>query len=181
MGKTAKGAVWLSADLLAPYDYWQYWRNTEDADVGRFLRLFTELSEAEIKRLESLEGAELNDAKKVLASEATRMLHGEDAAREAAETARQTFEEGAIAEGLPTFEIERARLAEGIPVATLSNLAGLTNSAGEARRFIQGGGLRVNDQPVTDVNAKVGPGDITDSGVIKLSVGRKKHLLVRPV
>jgi tyrosyl-tRNA synthetase len=181
MGKTAKGAVWLNADMLSPYDYWQFWRNTEDADVGRFLRLFTELPEAEIQRLEKLEGAERNDAKKILAGETTKMLHGEDAAKDAAETARRTFEEGGIAEGLPTFEIERDRLAAGIPVTTLASLAGLTTSAGEARRFIEGGGLRVNDQPVSDVKAMAGLGDLTAEGVIKLSVGKKKHILVRPV
>jgi tyrosyl-tRNA synthetase len=181
MGKTAKGAVWLNEDMLSPYDYWQFWRNTEDADVGRFLRLFTELPEGEIKHLESLEGAELNEAKKVLATEATRMLHGDAAADQAAETARKTFEEGAIDEGLPTFEIERGRIDSGIPVATLSNLAGLTGSASEARRFIQGGGLRVNEVPVSDVKAVVGAADVTDSGFIKLSVGKKKHILVKPV
>jgi tyrosyl-tRNA synthetase len=181
MGKTAKGAVWLNEDMLSPYDYWQFWRNTEDADVGRFLRLFTELTEGEIKRLESLKGAELNDAKKVLATEATRMLHGGAAAAQAAETARRTFEEGAIDEGLPTFEIERSRIADGIPVATLSNLAGLTSSAGEARRLIQGGGLRVNDNAVSDVKAMIGLSDVSEAGFIKLSAGKRKHMLVKPV
>jgi tyrosyl-tRNA synthetase len=181
MGKTAKGAIWLNAEMLSPYEYWQFWRNTEDADVGRFLRLFTELPNDEITRLESLVGAELNDAKKVLANETTRMLHGDAAMKDAAETARRTFEEGTLAEGLPTFEIDRARLNEKIPVATLSNLAGLTTSASEARRFIKGGGLRLNGQVVSDPTAMVSLADITETGVIKLSIGRKKHILVKPV
>jgi tyrosyl-tRNA synthetase len=181
MGKTAAGAVWLNPDLCSPYEYWQFWRNTEDADVGRFLRLFTDLQESEIARLESLHGAELNDAKKVLATEATALCHGHAAAQDAAETARQTFEEGAIAEGLPTFEIARALLAEGIAVANLAHTSGLTSSSGEARRFIQGGGLRVNDQPVGDVKASASLADLTPEGVIKLSVGRKKHILIKPV
>ena len=181
MGKTAAGAVWLNADQRSPYDYWQFWRNTEDGDVGRFLRLFTELPEAEIARLERLEGAELNEAKKALATEATALCHGREAALEAAETARRTFEEGALAAGLPTFEVERARLAAGIPVATLAHLAGLTTSASEARRFIQGGGLRINDVQVADVRAIAGLDDLTADGVLKLSVGKKSHMLVKPV
>ena len=180
MGKTAAGAVWLNADMCSPYDYWQYWRNTEDADVGRFLRLFTELPEADIARLEALQGAELNEAKKVLATEATALAHGRAAADAAAETARRTFEEGAIDEGLPTFEIARGKL-NGLAVTALAQLAGLTSSASEARRFIEGGGLRVNDVPVTDVKATLSPADITAKGVIKLSVGKKKHILVKPV
>jgi tyrosyl-tRNA synthetase len=180
MGKSVSGAVWLNADMRSPYDYWQFWRNTEDADVGRFLRLFTDMPEDEIARLEMLQGAELNDAKKVLATDATAIVHGRAAADEAAQTARRTFEEGAIAEGLPTFEIARASLAEGVPVANLAQLSGLTSSSGEARRFIQGGGLRVNDAVVADVKAAVGLADLTPEGVIKLSVGRKKHILIRP-
>jgi tyrosyl-tRNA synthetase len=180
MGKTAAGAVWLNADMLKPYDYWQFWRNTEDADVGRFLRLFTDLPMDEIARLEALQGAELNDAKKVLATEATAMAHSRAAAEEAAETARRTFEEGAMAEGLPTFEIERTKLI-GMPVTTLANQAGLTSSASEARRFIQGGGLKLNDAGVSDVKAAVSESDITAQGVLKLSVGKKKHILVKPV
>jgi len=179
MGKTAAGAVWLNADMLSPYDYWQYWRNAEDADVGRFLRLFTDLSEDEIARLEALEGAELNEAKKLLATEVTAMAHGRGAAEQAAETARRTFEEGGLAEGLPTFEIARDKLA-GIAVTVLANLAGLTTSASEARRHIVGGGLRLNDVPVKDVKATVAAADFA-KGVIKLSVGRKKHILVKPV
>jgi tyrosyl-tRNA synthetase len=181
MGKTAAGAVWLNADMLNPYEYWQCWRNTEDGDVGRFLRFFTDMPIAEIARLEALEGAELNEAKKILATEATAIVHGRAAANEAAETARRTFEEGTLASGLPTFEIERARLAGGISVATLAHLAGLTSSASEARRFIQGGGLRVNDVQVADVRAIAGLDDLTQQGVIKLSVGKKSHMLIKPV
>ena len=181
MGKTNLGAVWLNAEQLSPYDYWQYWRNTEDADVGRFLRLFTDLPEDEIKRLEKLKGEELNEAKKVLATEATALAHGRDAAMKAAETARRTFEEGGTDEGLPTFEIARAKLAGGIPVTNLAQLAGLTSSASEARRHIEGGGLRLNDAPVTDVKATADLKNLTPQGVIKLSIGRKKHILVRPV
>jgi tyrosyl-tRNA synthetase len=180
MGKTAAGAVWLKAEMLSPYDYWQFWRNTEDGDVGRFLRLFTDMPLDEVTKLERLEGAERNDAKKILATEATALLHGRAAADEAAETARRTFEEGAMAEGLPSFEIARSRLAETIPVANLAQLAGLTSSTSEARRQIQGGGLRLNDVAVKDVAATASLSDIKD-GAIKLSLGRKKHILVRPV
>ena len=180
MGKTASGAVWLNADMCSPYDYWQFWRNTEDADVGRFLRIFTDLPENEIARLEALQGAELNDAKKVLATEATALAHGRGAADQASDTARRTFEEGASADGLPTFEIEMAKLSAGIPVANLAQMAGLTASTGEARRFIQQNGLSVNAVAVSDVKLIVGPADVKD-GVIKLSLGRKKHILVKPV
>jgi tyrosyl-tRNA synthetase len=181
MGKTAAGAVWLNADQCSPYEYWQFWRNTEDGDVGRFLRLFTELPEQEIARLETLQGAERNEAKKILATEATTLCHGREAAEQAAETARRTFEEGAAPAGLPSFGIERARLAAGVPVATLAHLAGLTSSASEARRFIQGGGLRLNDVPVGDVRATASLEDLNSEGVIKLSVGKKQHILVKPV
>ncbi len=181
MGKSVSGAVWLNADMLSPYEYWQFWRNTEDGDVGRFLRLFTDMPLDEIKRLESLQGAELNDAKKILATEATKVLHGAKAANEAAETARRTFEEGAIAEGLPTFEIAQDKIAAGIAITSLAHMSGLTASASEARRHIEGGGLRVNDKAVGDVKALVGASDVTNKGVIKLSVGRKKHILVKPV
>jgi tyrosyl-tRNA synthetase len=180
MGKTAAGAVWLNADMLSPYAYWQFWRNTDDADVARFLRLFTDLPDEEIARLESLGGSEINEAKKILATEATAMLHGRDAAADAAETARRTFEEGATAEGLPTVEIARAKLADGIPVANLAQMAGLTSSTSEARRFIQGRGLSVNNSVVADVKATVGLDDLRD-GAIKLSVGKKKHALVKAV
>src|SRR6185437_2762377 len=151
MGKTAAGAVWLNPELRSPYEYWQFWRNTEDGDVARFLRLFTDLPEPEIVRLETLEGSELNEAKKILATEATALCHGRAAAEEAFETARRTFEEGTLAEGLPTFEIENSRLAAGIPVATLAHLAGLVRSSSDARRSIQNGGIRLNDIPVTDI------------------------------
>jgi tyrosyl-tRNA synthetase len=181
MGKSVSGAVWLNADMRSPYDYWQFWRNTEDGDVGRFLRLFTDMPLDEIARLEKLEGNERNEAKKILATEATAIVHGRAAANEAAETARRTFEEGAFAEGLPTFEIPRDKLAEGMLVANLAQMAGLSSSSGEARRLIQGGGLRVNDTTVSDVKASVSLFDLTGEGVIKLSVGRKKHILVKPI
>lgn len=180
MGKTASGAVWLNAEMLSPYDYWQFWRNTEDADVGRFLRLFTELTEDEIVRLESLQGAELNDAKKILATEATALAHGRSTAETSAETARKTFEEGALDANLPTFEIARDALI-GCPVTGLAQKAGLTASVSEARRFILGGGLRINDRAVSDVKAAVSADDIAASGYLKLSIGKKKHLLIKPV
>ena len=181
MGKTAAGAIWLNAEQRSPYEYWQFWRNTEDSDVGRFLRLFTELPENEIARLEKLEGAELNEAKKVLATAATALCHGREAADASAETARRTFEEGATASGLPSFEIARARLEAGVPVATLAHMAGLTSSASEARRFIQGGGLRLNDVPVSDVKAIAKLSDVAAEGAIKISVGKKQHVLIKPV
>ena len=180
MGKTAAGAVWLNPELRSPYDYWQFWRNTEDGDVGRFLRLFTDLPEFEIQRLEKLQGAELNDAKKILATEATTLCHGRVAAEEAFETARRTFEQGVLAEGLPSFEVESSRLEAGIPVATLAHLAGLVRSSSDARRSIQGGGLRLNDVAVSDVRAMATLNDLKD-GVIKLSLGKKNHVLVRPI
>ena len=185
MGKTAAGAVWLNPDRFSPYEYWQYWRNTEDADVGRFLRLFTELPLDEVARLEALEGAEINEAKAILATEAAALCHGREAAREAAETARRTFgpEAGAggrLADGLPTIEIPRARLDEGVAVCDLMREAGLVKSNSEARRLIRGGGARINDEPVRDETGTVGPGDLTPEGAIKLSAGRKRHALVRP-
>lgn len=180
MGKTASGAIWLNAEQLSAYDYWQFWRNTEDADVGRFLRLFTELGMDEIARLEALQGAELNEAKKTLATEATALAHGRAAAEAAAETAKKTFEQGALAADLPTVEIPRDRLI-GLAVTALAQQAGLTASASEARRHIQGGGLRINDVPVSDVKATVGAADISAQGVLKLSLGKKKHLLIKPV
>ena len=181
MGKTAQGAVWLNPDRLSPYDYWQFWRNTEDADVGRFLRLFTDLPLDEIARLEGLEGAEINEAKKILATEATKLCHGEAAAREAAETAQRTFEQGAVGQGLPVLELPRAELDKRAPVYTLLQRSGLAASNAEARRLIQQGGARVNDAVVTDPAATVGAGDLTGDGYIKLSAGRKRHALVRPV
>ncbi len=178
MGKTAQGAVWLNAERLSPYDFWQYWRNTEDADVGRFLRLFTELSLDEVARLERLGGAEINEAKKILATEVTRLAHGDAAAAAAAETARQTFEEGALAEALPTFVVAAAELADGIATVQLLIRAGLAASNGEAKRLIKGGGARVNDHPVTDEAHKVTAADLHD-GILKLSSGRKRHALIK--
>ena len=180
MGKTASGAVWLNADLLSPYDYWQYWRNAEDKDVGRFLRLFTELPLDEIARLEKLEGAEINDAKKVLADEATRLLHGDEAAKSARDTAQKAFEQGVLSADLPTVEIERSVLDEGIMLAALATRIGLTASNGEARRLAQGGGLRVNDVAINDGNQLVTAADLNGDGVIKVSQGKKKILLVKP-
>ena len=180
MGKTAKGAVWLNADQFSPYDFWQYWRNVEDADVVKFLKLFTTLPLAEIEKLSALQGAEINEAKKALADAATTLLHGADAARTAAETARQTFEEGAIAENLPTVDISHGELEAGIGVLASFVKAGLVASNGEARRQIKGGGLRVNDVSVTDEKMMLKPSDLTPEGVIKLSMGKKRHVLLRP-
>ena len=179
MGKTAAGAVWLNADMFSPYDYWQFWRNTEDADVGRFMRLFTVLPLDEIRRLESLGGAEINEAKKVLATEATALLHGKPAANEAAETARKTFEQGETAATLPTIAVAHTDISAGMGVLAAFVTAGLVGSTGEARRLVQGGGLRVNDDPISDPRAMIGLSDLRD-GVIKLSLGRKKHVLLRP-
>jgi tyrosyl-tRNA synthetase len=181
MGKTAAGAVWLNADVVSPYEYWQYWRNTEDADVARFLKLFTVLPLAEIARLAALKGRELNEAKKVLATEATALVHGRAAAEQAEETARRTFEEGAVAENLPTVEIPRAELEQGIGVLSAFVKAGLVASNGEARRQIKGGGLRVNDATVADEKMVLTTRDLTPEGVIKLSFGRKRHVLLKPV
>ncbi|MDR3512870.1 MAG: tyrosine--tRNA ligase [Caulobacteraceae bacterium] len=181
MGKTAAGAVWLNADMRSPYDYWQFWRNTEDADVGRFLRLFTELPLDEIARLEALEGAEINEAKKVLANEATRMLHGAGAAHAAAEAARTAFEQGGVSADLPSIDVPRAVLEAGAPLATLAADAGLASSRGEARRLAQGGGLRLNDAQETDGQRLVTLADVGADGVIKLAAGKKKIVLVRPV
>ncbi|MDH4384290.1 MAG: tyrosine--tRNA ligase [Caulobacter sp.] len=180
MGKTAAGAVWLNADLRSPYDYWQFWRNTEDADVGRFLALFTDLPMDEVNRLASLDGAAINDAKKVLADEATRMLHGEEAAALARQAATAAFEQGALSQELPTISVSSAVLAEGIMLAALAVDAGLASSRGEARRLAQGGGLRLNDQQVTDGMQMVTPADLIE-GVVKLAAGKKKIVLVRPV
>ena len=181
MGKTAAGAVWLDSALLSPYDYWQFWRNTEDADVGRFLRLFTTLPIDETRRLEALAGAEINEAKKVLANEATRLLHGEEAAAEAAETARRTFEEGEAAESLPTFETPSADFDAGLGVLSAFVRVGLVASTGEARRQVRGGGLKVNDAAVTDERATIGRDALGANGAVKLSLGRKKHVLLKAV
>jgi tyrosyl-tRNA synthetase len=181
MGKTAAGAVWLDASLRSPYDYWQFWRNTEDADVGRFLRLFTLMPTDEIRRLDALAGSEINEAKKVLANEATELLHGREAAESAAETARKTFEEGAIAESLPTVEAPAAEFDMGLGALTAFVRAGLVASTGEARRQMRGGGLRVNDVALSDEKALITRGDLQSGGVVKLSLGRKKHVLLRAV
>jgi len=181
MGKTAQGAVWLNAEAFSPYDFWQYWRSTEDADVGKFLRLFTVLPMSEIARLEKLGGAEINEAKKVLATEATALLHGREAALAAAETARITFEAGGTAADLPTVEIASGELDAGLGVLTAFVKAGLVASNGEARRQVQAGGLRVNDQPVSNPQATLALADAVHEGAIKLSFGKKKHVLLRPV
>src|SRR5690606_25092983 len=170
MGKSLSGAVWLNADMLSAYDFWQYWRNTEDADVERFLKLYTTLPLGEIARLAALEGSEINEAKKVLATEVTAMLHGRDAAVQAAETARKTFEEGALSESLPTVTIGKAAIEAGTGLLSLMVTAGLAASNGEARRHVQGGAVRVNDQPVSDERRVIGGGDVTAEGVIKLSL-----------
>ena len=179
MGKTVSGAIWLAADRLSPYDYWQFWRNTDDADVGRFLRLFTDIPLDEIARLESLEGAGINEAKKVLATAATTLAHGQAAADEAAETARRAFEEGAAASMLPGHDVDAAALDAGIAVVSLLVESGLVASKGEARRLIAGGGARVNGVPVTGEAMQVFASDLRD-GVVKLSAGRKQHRLIRP-
>ncbi len=178
MGKTAAGAVWLSADRLSAFDYWQFWRNAEDADVGRFLRLFTDLPLDEIARLEALGGAEINEAKKVLANEATALLHGPDAARGAAEAARRTFEQGEAADTLPSFPIDRGTLDSHPPIYRLLAQSGLVSSNGEARRLIRGGGARLNDVPVDDENRVLTEADL-QRGCAKLSAGRKHHRLIR--
>jgi tyrosyl-tRNA synthetase len=180
MGKTAAGAVWLSADMLSPYDYWQYWRNVEDADVGRFMKIFTDLPIEEIERLDQLQGAERNEAKKILANEATALCHGRAEADKAADTARQTFEGGGVSANLPTVEVPAAELSAGIGILAAFTRAGLTSSNGDARRQIGGGGLRVNDDVVTDEKTVLGAAHVRD-GTIKLSLGKKKHVLIKPV
>jgi len=180
MGKTAAGAVWLNADMMGAYDYWQFWRNTEDGDVERFLKLFTVLPLDEIARLGALQGAELNEAKKVLATEATAMMHGRAAAEQAAETARRTFEEGALAETLPTVEVPATEF-EGLGALAAFVKAGLVTSNGDARRQIKGGGLKINDQTLTDERLVLSKSQLTPEGVVKLSLGRKRHVLLKPV
>ena len=179
MGKTAQGAVWLNAEQFSAWDFWQYWRNTEDADVGRFLKLFTILPIDEIAKLEALGGAEINEAKKVLANEATALLHGREAADRAAETARKTFEEGALADTLPTMEVPASELKSGVGVLALFVDAGLAASNGEMRRHVKGGAVRVNDDQVSDERMTLDESNLRD-GVIKLSLGKKKHVLVKP-
>lgn len=180
MGKTAEGAVWLDAAMLSPYDYWQFWRNTDDADVGRFLKLFTTLPMDEIARLESLEGAEINDAKKALANEATTLLHGAEEASRAADAAQKVFEQGTLSSDMPTVEIDAARLEEGLGVLAAYVEAGLASSNGEVRRHVKGGSVRINDEPSADERRLLGRDDVRD-GAIKLSLGKKKHVLLRPV
>lgn len=179
MGKTAAGAVWLNADMLSPYDYWQYWRNTEDADVIRFLKLFTFLPIEEITRLSRLQGAEINEAKKTLATEATALIHSRDAAEKAEETARTTFEQGTLSLTLPTITIESSEITAGLGVLNAFVKAGLVASTGEARRQIKSGGLRINDEIITDERRIINEKDFTDSGIAKLSLGKKKHLLLQ--
>ncbi|MBZ7921780.1 tyrosine--tRNA ligase [Ensifer adhaerens] len=180
MGKSVNGAIWLNPDMLSAYDFWQYWRNTEDADVTRFLKLYTTLPMAEIERLSKLGGSEINEVKKILATEITAMLHGRPAAEQAAETARKTFEEGALADDLPSVEIPTADLEAGLGLLTLIVRAGLAASNGEARRHVQGGAIRINDEAVSDERRLIGTGDVTADNVVKLSLGKKKHILVRP-
>src|ERR1700729_2391480 len=181
MGKTAAGAVWLNADLVSPYEYWQYWRNTEDADVERFLKLFTILPLDEIARLSALKGAEINEAKKILATSATAMVHGQAAADEAAATARTTFEEGGLGASLPSVDVPRAEIKAGIGVLTAFVKAGLASSNGEARRAIANNAIMVNDTRVTSDKATISEADLTADGVVKLSLGRKRHVLLKPV
>jgi tyrosyl-tRNA synthetase len=181
MGKSASGAVWLNADLFSPYDFWQYFRNVEDADVGKWLKIFTRLPVGECDRLGALQGAELNEAKKVLATEVTAIVHGREAADQAAETARATFEAGALDLSLPTVEISRADLAAGIGLLSALVTAGLATSNGEARRLVQSGAVRLNDELVSDERKALGVADVLPEGVLKLSVGKKRHALLRPL
>ena len=181
MGQSVGGSVWLNAERLSPYDFWQYWRNTEDADVGRFLRIFTDMPLAEIARLEALKGQEINEAKKILATEVTRLAHGEQAAETAADTARRTFEEGSRAEALPTADVPRAKLAAGMAAFELFHVAGLAESRNEARKLIKGGGARLNDKPIASDTAIINDSELDAGGTLKLSAGRKRHMLVRAV
>ncbi|HEY7609605.1 MAG TPA: tyrosine--tRNA ligase [Alphaproteobacteria bacterium] len=181
MGKSAQGAIWLNEDRLSAYDFWQYWRNTEDADVGRFLKLFTEMPLGEIARLEKLGGAEINEAKKVLATEVTTLAHGAAAAASAAETARKTFEERALGADLPVVEVPRNELQKGVPLFTLLQRAGLATSGGEARRLVKGRGAKVNDRTIDVETRPVTLADLSGEGVVKLSAGKKRHALVKPV
>jgi tyrosyl-tRNA synthetase len=181
MGKTAQGAVWLNTDMLSPYDYYQYWRNTEDADVGKFLKLFTTLPIDEISKLESLQGQEINEAKKILAFEATKMCHGEKAATEAQETAQKVFEQGSVGDDLPSIDITKANLENGMSFVDLFVATGLADSKGEVKRLIKGGGAKVNDNSVDDLELVLTTKDLTDEGYIKLSSGKKRHALVKAV
>ncbi|WP_375623243.1 tyrosine--tRNA ligase [Bartonella sp. TT119HLJHH] len=181
MGKSLNGAVWLNADKLSPYQFWQYWRNTEDADVTRFLKLYTPLPMDEILKLSLLQGTEINEAKKILATEITAMLHGRVLADAAAETARKTFEEKTLGENLPTVEINASELKKGVGLLTLLVQAGLARSNSEARRHVQGGGVRVNDQIIDDETHLIIEGDVSAEGTVKLSFGKKKHVVMKPV
>jgi tyrosyl-tRNA synthetase len=181
MGKTAGGAVWLNADRLSAYDYWQFWRNADDADVGRFLRLFTDLPLSTIRRLESGRDADINHAKAVLATEATTLCHGAESANAATETARRVFGQGGTGDNLPVCEARRDELERGVPIIGLLQRSGLAASLSEARRLVRGNGVRVNDETITDEMKKLGPGDLNDDGVIKLSAGKKRHVVVKPV
>lgn len=179
MGKTEGGAIWLNGEMCKPYDMWQYWRNTEDADVGRFLKLFTTLPLDEIAKLEQLGGAEINEAKKILAFEATKLCHSEEDALAAAETARKTFEQGGVGDNLPCIEVTKADLEAGLSVIELLKKTGLVASGGEAKRLIEGGGARINDTPVSDSARTFSLADLTADGYIKVSAGKKKHALVK--
>ncbi|WP_375619793.1 MULTISPECIES: tyrosine--tRNA ligase [unclassified Bartonella] len=181
MGKSLNGAVWLNADMLSPYQFWQYWRNIEDADVTRFLKLYTPLPMDEILKLSVLQGTEINEAKKILATEVTAMLHGRALANTAAETARKTFEEKTLGENLPTVEINASELKKGVGLLTLLVRAGLAKSNSEARRHVQGGGVRVNDQIIEDETHLIIEDDVSAEGIIKLSFGKKKHVVMKPV
>ena len=180
MGKSASGAVWMNPDLLPVFDFWQYWRNTEDADVGKFLKLFTTLPITEIDKLSALEGVELNEAKKVLTTEASALVHGRSLAEQAAETARKTFEEGTIAADLPTIDIDQSSLDTGVGLLSLIVESGLAKSNGEARRHIKGGAIKLNDKPISDEGAVVNSSALNSDGAVKLSFGKKKHVLLRP-
>jgi tyrosyl-tRNA synthetase len=179
MGKTEQGAVWLNAELLSPYDYYQYWRNTDDVMVGTLLRRFTTLPINEIEKLEALEGQEINEAKKILAFEATKLCHGEDEAQKASETAQGVFEKGGVGDDLPSIEIEESRLSQGVSLIDLLVEAGLSSSKREARRLIKGGGAKSNDIQVSDISYISKKADLTDDGYIKLSAGKKRHALVK--
>ena len=181
MGKTASGAVWLNSERFSPYDYWQFWRNTEDGDVSRFLKLFTTLPMKEIEKLEVLEGAEINEAKKILATQATQLLHGAEAANAAAQTARETFELDNSAVSLPTIDISLKDLSNGIPVFILLTRSGLTQSNSDSRRLIKGGGCRINDNSINDEMTMIGTEKLDENGFIKISAGKKRHILIRPV
>lgn len=181
MGKTAQGAVWLDADMLSAWEYWQFWRNTEDSDVGRFLKLFTECPLDEIARLEQLEGAELNEAKKILATQATALVHGEEAAADCLKTATETFEAGGTSQNLPTIDMSAESLKTGIGILEAFVMAGLASSNSEARRLVQGGGAKLNDATVSDIKLQITAEHAVNDGTIKLSSGKKKHVLLKPV